>query len=155
MSLGRDSHCFSEIRHTIKVGNHTMIAKDCYFHQPDDNHLVKYNKKCVYTDNNNQPNDKSEIEIGNDVWIGRGVKILPGIKIGDGVIIGAWSVVAKDVPAYAVVVGNPARIRRYRFSKEQIKKLLEIKWWDWDPEKILAERKYMLDIEVFLQKHAN
>jgi virginiamycin A acetyltransferase len=70
------------------------------------------------------------IKIGNDVWIGTGVVLMPGITIGDGAVIGAFSVVAKDIPPYAVVVGNPARINKYRFSDEKIKELLASKWWD-------------------------
>ena len=153
MSLGRDSKCYSEIREAIKVGNYTTIAQNVYFHEPSDNHLVKYNKKCVFTDDNSSPGEKLEIEIGNDVWIGRGVKILPGVKIGNGVIIGAWSVIAKHIPDYAVVVGNPAQIKRFRFNEYQIKKLLEIRWWDWNPETILKRREQMKDIDVFLANY--
>lgn len=79
---------------------------------------------------------KGDVNIGNDVWIGKGVTILSGVTIGDGVVIGAEAVVAKDVPPYAVVVGNPGRIVKYRFSKKKIKELLEIKWWLWSDEKI-------------------
>lgn len=76
------------------------------------------------------------VTIGNDVWIGEGVFIKDGVAIGDGAIVGAHSVVTHDVPAYAVVVGAPATIIRYRFSDEQIRKLLELKWWNWPEEKL-------------------
>ena len=72
----------------------------------------------------------------NDVWIGQNATILPGVHIGDGAIIGANAFVAKDVPPYAVVVGNPAVIKKYRFDKETIDLLLELKWWDKDIEEI-------------------
>ena len=68
------------------------------------------------------------ISVGNDVWIGENVTILPGVKIGDGAVIGAGSVVTKDVPNYAVVGGTPANIIKYRFTDEQIKKLMKIAW---------------------------
>lgn len=68
--------------------------------------------------------------IGNDVWIGSGAIVLRGVKVGDGAVIGAGAVVTKDVPPYAIVVGNPARVIKYRFSEEIIEKLLELKWWD-------------------------
>jgi len=81
-------------------------------------------------------NSKGNVIIGNDVWIGLGATILSGVKIGDGAVIGARAVVTKDVAPYAVVVGNPAREVKKRFSDEIIDKLLDIKWWDWEDDKI-------------------
>lgn len=76
------------------------------------------------------------LEIGNDVWIGANAVVLPEVnRIGDGAVIGAGAVVNRDVPPYAVVLGNPARLVKYRFSEEVIARLLEEKWW----EKDLAE----------------
>lgn len=73
---------------------------------------------------------KVHVNIGNDVWIGAFVRILGGVNIGDGAVIGAGSVVVKDVPPYAIVGGNPAKIIRYRFSEEDIAFLENLKWWD-------------------------
>ena len=70
--------------------------------------------------------------IGNDVWIGCNASIMDGVTIGDGAIIGTGAVVTKDVPAYAIVAGVPAKIIRYRFKKKIIKELLDLKWWDLD-----------------------
>lgn len=71
------------------------------------------------------------IKIGNDVWIGCNSLILPGVSvIGDGAVVGAGSIVTHDIPPYAIVAGNPARIIRYRFQKEVIKELLASKWWE-------------------------
>lgn len=72
----------------------------------------------------------SPIRIGNDVWIASNVKIKQGVTVGDGAILATECFVTKDVPPYALVGGNPAKIIRYRFTEEQIKALLEIKWWD-------------------------
>lgn len=83
------------------------------------------------------PSTKGITKIGNDVWIGFRSIILSGVTIGDGAVIGAGSVVSRDVPAYAIVVGNPARLIRYRFSVEDINKLLSMKWWNWSLEKII------------------
>ena len=79
---------------------------------------------------------KGDTVVGNDVWIGQHVTIMPGVHIGDGAIIGANSVVASDIPPYAIAVGNPCRVTRMRFDDEFIAFLLQLKWWDWDIEKI-------------------
>ena len=80
--------------------------------------------------------NRGDTVIGNDVWIRQNATILPGVHIGDGAIVGANAVVSKDVPAYAVVVGNPAVVKKYRFDEETIKLLLELKWWDKPVEEI-------------------
>ena len=74
------------------------------------------------------------IIIGNDVWLGANVIVVDGVKIGDGAIVAAGSVVTKDIPPYTIVGGVPAKIIKYRFEKEEIKKLLQLKWWDMDVE---------------------
>ena len=87
--------------------------------------------------------EKKKIIIGNDVWIGANATILPGIEIGNGAIIGAGSVVTKNVPDYAIAVGNPANVIKYRFCDEKIKLLKELCWWEL-PENIIKE-----NIELF------
>ena len=72
--------------------------------------------------------------IGNDVWIGANAVIMPGVSVGDGAIIGAGSVVTKNVTAYSIVAGVPAKTIRRRFSQDTINKLLDIEWWKWDRE---------------------
>lgn len=79
---------------------------------------------------------KGDTVVGNDVWIGQNVTVLPGVHIGDGAIIGANSVVAKDVPPYCIAAGNPCRVIRKRFADGLIAYLLELKWWNWDADKI-------------------
>ncbi|WP_432631858.1 Vat family streptogramin A O-acetyltransferase [Brachyspira sp.] len=79
---------------------------------------------------------KGDTVVGNDVWIGQNVTVLPAVHIGDGAIIGANSVVAKDIPPYSVAVGNPCEVKRKRFDEDLIEYLLQIKWWDWNSEKI-------------------
>ena len=74
--------------------------------------------------------ERKPIEIGNDVFIGANVTILDGVRIGDGAVIGAGAVVSKDIPDYAIAVGVPIQINKYRFTEEQRQKLKEIKWWD-------------------------
>ena len=91
--------------------------------------------------------------IGSDVTIGVNAIILPGVKIGDGVIIGAGAVVTCDIPPFAVVAGVPARVLRYRYSPEQIKKLLRIAWWNWDDKKIFDNMDYFYgNVDSFIEK---
>ena len=85
---------------------------------------------------NGHPSTKGDVIIGNDVWIGSNVTIMSGVNIGDGVVIANNSHVVKDVEPYSLIGGNPAKLIKYRFTPEQISKLLEIKWWNWDDEKI-------------------
>jgi len=79
---------------------------------------------------------RGDIVVGNDVWIGTGATIMPGVSIGDGAVIGAKAVVAKDVPAFGIAVGNPAETRKYRFPAKTIDRLVAIAWWGWPVEKI-------------------
>ena len=79
---------------------------------------------------------KGDIVIGSDVWIGRGATFLSGVKVGDGAIVAAGSVVARNVPSYALVGGNPAELLFYRFSTDRIRKLKAIRWWDWEDGRV-------------------
>ena len=92
-----------------------------------------------------------QVVIGSDVWIGCNAMILGGVHIGNGAIIGACSVVAKDVPPYAIVVGNPARIVKYRFDAETIAALQRIKWWNWSEGQIMEAVPLLYgDIQQFI-----
>lgn len=90
------------------------------------------------------------LEVGNDVWIGDCVLIKGGVTIGDGAVIGMGSVVIKDVPPYAVVGGVPAKIIRYRFSKEDIDKMSALEWWNKPQSWIKQNAKYFNDATAFL-----
>jgi acetyltransferase-like isoleucine patch superfamily enzyme len=98
------------------------------------------------------PAPSRDTVIGSDVYCGLQSIVLSGCTIGDGAIIGIGAVVTKDVPAYAIVGGNPARLIRYRFSAEQIAALLEIRWWDWPEDEIKLAAPYLTsrDVNAFL-----
>jgi acetyltransferase-like isoleucine patch superfamily enzyme len=91
---------------------------------------------------------KGDVVIGNDVWIGYGVIILSGVHIGDGAVVGAGSVVTKDVEPYSIVAGNPARLTKKRFDEDTIRKLLEVRWWDWPIDKIKRNLQVICSTDV-------
>ena len=99
------------------------------------------------------PRSKGDVRIGNDVWLGRGAVVLSGVTIGDGAAIGAYSVVTKDVPDYAIVGGNPAKLLKMRFPPEVIERLRAIQWWNWSPERVKRAVPYLQNsnIEEFIR----
>lgn len=100
------------------------------------------------------PASKGDVRIGSDVWLGMGATILSGVTIGDGAVVGARAVVASNVPPFAVVAGNPARILRYRFDRRRIDALLAIRWWDWPDEKVRAHVRRLVsgDVDGFIAR---
>lgn len=96
---------------------------------------------------------KGIVSIGNDVWIGMNVIINRGVVIGDGAVVGSGSIVTKDVPPYAIVGGNPAKIIKYRFSQDAIARLLKIRWWDWNEREIKERIEDFYDVELFVRKY--
>jgi acetyltransferase-like isoleucine patch superfamily enzyme len=103
------------------------------------------------------PASKGDVRIGNDVWIGMGALILSGVTIGDGAVIAARAVVSRDVPPYAIAAGNPARIVRMRFPDDVIRKLLRLRWWDWDIDRVRRYIPLLMqpDIRAFLKACAD
>ena len=100
--------------------------------------------------NNYISSEDRNIIIGNDVWIGARCIIFEGVTIGDGAVIAAGSIVRKDVPPYAIV-GGIDRILKYRFKQETIDELLQIKWWDWDDDKIRSNMHLFRNKELFME----
>lgn len=100
----------------------------------------------------NKIEDRKKIIIGNDVFIGANVTVLDGIAIGDGAVIGAGTVVSKDVPSYAIALGSPVQINRYRFDEGTIRKLRNLKWWNFSEEQLKSVEKYFYDIDTFLER---
>ena len=127
------------------IGKFCMIASDVQFIMNGANHLTNAISSYPFAifgqgwegamEGKAYPT-KGNTRIGNDVWLGYKAAIMPGVTIGDGAIIGAYAVVTKDVPPYAIVAGNPATVIRKRFSDGDIERLLQIRWWDWPIDKI-------------------
>lgn len=105
--------------------SHFTYRSSAYDMGPDDSSFFDWRRsfRCV---------------LGHDVWIGHGAIVLPGITIGNGAAIGAGTIVTKDVPPFAIVVGNPGRILRYRFTPTIIERLERIAWWNWPHENLAA-----------------
>jgi acetyltransferase-like isoleucine patch superfamily enzyme len=87
---------------------------------------------------------KGDVVIGNDVWVGQEATILSGVTIGDGAVVGAKSLVTADVPPYAIVAGNPASLIRMRFDEDTVRRMLEVRWWEWSDERIIKEAGNLL-----------
>lgn len=143
---------------TVKIGNYCSIAEDVHYFGA--NHPIELVSSSAYFYNKSFGLDVKDVkretlQIGNDVWIGYGSLILSGChKIGDGAVIGAGSVVTHDVPPYAVVAGNPARIIRERFSQNEQELLQKSKWWEKAPAEIAECYDVMNDVKCFVKKIA-
>ena len=92
--------------------------------------------------------NKGDTVVGNDVWFGHDALLMPGVSIGDGAIVATRAVVTRAVPPYAIVGGNPATVLRYRFDHATIARLLRVRWWDWDAEKITRNVRAICGSEV-------
>ena len=148
---------FDFIGDKLIIGKFCMIASGINFIMNGANHLTEsissYPFAIFGNDWQNAMSGKSyptkgDTIIGNDVWIGHNVTIMPGVKIGDGAIIATNSTVTKSVEPYSIVGGNPATEIKKRFSAENIKWLLNTKWWDWDIEKITKNVRNLTDKNI-------
>jgi len=150
MSVGKYSYgtprtLYGDSGVTLSIGKFCSIAQNVTIwlggnHRHD--WVTTYPFGHIHTDTFNKyngaghPSTKGDVCIGNDVWIGANATIMSGVTIGDGSVIANNSHVVNNVAPYSLVGGNPAKLIKYRFTQEQIEKLLEIKWWDWEDDKI-------------------
>jgi virginiamycin A acetyltransferase len=143
---------FDFIGDQLIIGKFCMIASGVQFIMNGANHLTDavstypfaiFGNGWEHAMEGKTYPQKGNIVIGNDVWIGYNATIMAGVTIGDGAIIAANSTVVKDIPPYTIVGGNPAAVIKKRFSEETIAKLLELKWWNWDTEKITRNVQFL------------
>lgn len=153
---------FTSINETATIGilNHPMDFITTHPILYVENSLTGRDLRGPLINGNIEPIDilsidkNNRIIIGNDVWIGANTVILPGVKIGNGAVIGAGAVVTKDVPDYAVVVGVPAKVLKYRFSHQQIEILNKVRWWDWPNDIIEANMDLLMNPTEFFEKYS-
>ncbi len=117
VTIGPEEHDYR------RVTNHSFLYSLKSFQLVSEKHYSPFEKEC---------------RIGNDVWIGCNSTILRGVTIGDGAVIGANSLVNKSIPPYAIAVGNPAKIIKYRFDESLIKGMMEARWWELPVDMISA-----------------
>ncbi|AXI01237.1 antibiotic acetyltransferase [Sporosarcina sp. PTS2304] len=159
-SLLREIGAFCSINSSVKIGevNHptNLITTHPILYTPEEEILGYegipgiYGKEKVLNIFDHENNEG--IYIKNDVWIGANAIILPGVTIHNGAVIGAGAVVTKDIPAYAIVVGVPAKIIKYRFNPEEIEVLERVQWWNWEVEEIEQSNEYFNNPKLFFEK---
>ena len=149
---------FPFIGDKLIIGKFCAIAKDVKFIMNGANHSMDgFSTYPFYIFGNGwekvMPKEgelpyKGDTQISNDVWIGYEATIMAGVKVGNGAIIASKSVVTSDVPDYAVVGGNPAKVIKMRFDDETVKELVDIAWWDWSAEKITENLEVIVGADL-------
>lgn len=138
----------------VTIGNFCSIARNVSIQLDSHNYkkITSYQifKNLFQSENKSEIINNGDIEIGNDVWIGANAMIYGNVTIGNGAVIGSNSFVNKDVPAYAIVVGSPAKIIKYRFGDAIIERLKALQWWDWD-EQTLRKNQSLFESELTLE----
>jgi acetyltransferase-like isoleucine patch superfamily enzyme len=159
-SYGNPTIHFNETKSSLKIGRFCSIATGVTIllggeHTPDWVTTYPFNNFFKDFEALAPSGTKGDVTIGNDVWIGLNALILSGVCIGDGAVIGANAVVTRDVAPYAIVAGNPARVIKKRFDDETIEKLLKIKWWNWNLQKVKENMPLMMSnrIDEFIQRN--
>lgn len=169
VTIGRDVHIdkYSYVSGPNTTINSAFIGKFCsiamgvkigmdeHEYRIVSTHPFLYSKKFgSFVKQSNSLQKKHRPIIGNDVWIGANAIVCRGVEISDGAVVAAGAVVTKNVPAYAIVAGVPAKVIGKRFDDNTIEELISLRWFDWSDEKIKDEIDSFYDINKFLNsKH--
>ncbi|GFO55608.1 hypothetical protein GMSM_26150 [Geomonas sp. Red276] len=133
----------------VTIGSFCSIARNVsmqeYNHRIDRCSSYFFASNVFGRDQGEDMASRGAIVIGNDVWIGSQVVVVSGAVIGDGAVIGANSVVTGTIPPYAIAAGSPAKVIKYRFDEEIVDRLLALKWWEWDDDRIFRNREFFLN----------
>jgi acetyltransferase-like isoleucine patch superfamily enzyme len=148
---------------TLKIGSYCSIADGVQIFLGGEHNadwVTTYPFSVLWKSGANitgHPQTKGDVTIGSDVWIGKDAMIMSGVTIGDGAVIGARALVTKDIAPYSIAAGNPVREINKRFNDKIIEKLLIVKWWDWDKNRIEKALPLLLSKEInsFLQAVEN
>lgn len=168
LTIGKDSYIEEavvdmvldeKLIYNFQIGRYSSIGPDVSFIidlNPDYNKVCQGRISGIEYNRPERIKRKGQIIIMNDCWIGTGAVILSGVTIGNGAVVAAHAYVTSDVPPYAIVSGNPAKIIGYRFSEPQIRDLNIIRWWNWEPQKIKENADFLYgDICSFIQLNLN
>ena len=162
----------------VKIGDYTYIAQNPYISMTTigkfcsigpnlvcgwgihplvgiSTHPMFYSTRCqngMTLSSVDKVEERKPIAIGNDVFIGANVTILDGVTIGNGAVIGAGAVVSKDIPPYAIAVGCPIQVIKYRFDEATRKKVEEVAWWDGDEKVLMKVERDFFDVDAFLNR---
>ncbi|HWI08774.1 MAG TPA: CatB-related O-acetyltransferase [Solirubrobacteraceae bacterium] len=145
----------------VIVGNFASVAPDADFYvggQHRTEWVSQYGLRAMLdlpgAHEDGFTHGRGDIVVGSDTWVTNGCTVMSGVTIGDGAVVGTKAVVAKDVRPYAIVVGNPAREIRRRFSDEQVEALLRIRWWDWPTDKVKQHVEIISspDVDAFIAR---
>ena len=164
--VGRESYGNPRIlswgeRSTLKVGKFCSIAEEVKIflggnHRTD--WVTTFPFSALWPSAKHitgHPSTRGDVVIGHEVWIGYCATILSGVTIGNGAVIGAFSVVVKDVPPYSIVVGNPAKVVKKRFTDDKVEILQELRWWDWENDKLNYAMEHLLCGDIDKLIHIN
>ena len=149
--------------YVCRIGDYCSIADNVHvflggYHRPEWVSMYPFGAFAEWRDANpamNHTVGRGDVVIGSDVWLGSQSTIMAGVTIGDGAVVAARAVVARDVPPYAIVAGNPARVVKYRFDEGTIAELLAIAWWDWPASRVRENLDFLLsgDIQAFIARN--
>ncbi len=147
-------HCFRQQR-TLEVGKYCSLGA-CTFLVDGDHHphfasTFPFQELGLSPDAPPNAQVKGEPIVGNDVWIADGAVLLGGVHVGDGAVVAGHAVVTRSVPPYAVVAGNPARVVKYRFDEDTVRRFMAVRWWDL-PDALVSEQlaPLLADVPTFL-----